>query len=459
MKNDMTVGTEWKKILTFSLPIMIGQLLQQLYNAVDGIVVGQYVSQNALAAVGSCMALVMMFMAFAMGLSMGSGIMIAQYFGAKKHDELRRCASTAMLLLGAVGTVMTLVAVFGSKFLVTHVLKIEIPEIRDLAILYFWISSLGMGFQFLFNCISSILRSIGDSRATLYFLIFSAVMNLVLDLFFVVTLNWGVAGAAIATAFAHVVCMMFSLIYMMRKYPMFRFKLRELEFDPSKAKIILRLGLPAVLQQGIMSMGHLFIQRVVNGFGEHTMAAFTVGTRVDGFLFTTVFGFNSGVTTFTGQNIGAGRIDRVKTAWKRGLLMSSIVTCSASLIVYLCAGQLTGLFGVSGIAMAQSVEFIRYNCIVFPVFALNGITLAVLQGSGDVVYTTSASLTSLIIRISSTFLLAYVFQIGYTSIWLTIPIGWTVSFIMGLIRYFSGAWQKKALVRADAAKEMTESAE
>ena len=459
MKTDMTQGTEWKKILSFSLPIIIGQLIQQLYTTVDGIVVGRFVDQNALAAVGSCMALVMIFMGLAIGLTTGNGIMIAQYYGAKKQDELSRCVSTSMILIGALGIAVTLFTVFGARFLVTSVLKVDIPEIREQAITYFMVSSIGMGFHFLFTCVNSILRSIGDSRATLYFLVFSALLNLVLDLLFVVALDWGVAGAGLCSIIVYLSCMIVSMIYMFKKYPVLRFRLKDMKFDVSKAKVIFRLGLPAVLQQEVTSLGHLLIQHVVISFGADTMAAFTVGTRIDGMLFAIVFGMNAGISTFTGQNIGAGEIERVKNAWKRGLLMSGLITLFASSTVFVFAAPLAQLFDVSGEAMTRSVEFLKYNCTFFTIFALNGVTLAVLQGAGDVLFTTVASLTSFTIRVTVTFLLAYVFKIGYTSIWLTVPFGWTASLIMGLIRYSRGAWKKKDLVNSTGKEKALEAAE
>ena len=445
-KHEMPVGVEWQKILRFSLPLIFGQLFHQIYHAVDGIVVGRYVSQAALAAVGACMPLTMLFFAFAMGLSAGAGIMVARYNDTKKYADVRKTSATALIVLGILGLFMTLFAWFGAKFLITNVLNIHVPEVRDMAIRYFQISSLGIWAIFLYDCMFSMVRPLGGSKTILFFMSLSALVNLVLDIIFVVPLDMGITGAAIATVLTNIMSLLLGVIYMRKNYELLRFPLRELKIDVEKARMIFHLALPAVFQQVIMAIGTLFVHRAVNSFGEETMVAFTVGSRVDGFLFCAVFGFNHIVSHLTGQNIESGRMERVKRTWLHGVLLTSVVTLITASAMYVFADEMTRLFGVSGEALHQSVDFICHNSMFFLLFAINGITLAVMHGADDVVFTTSTLILSFAVRVVATYICAYALNLGYESLWLTIPFGWIVSAVLGHIRYFSGAWKKKAPV-------------
>lgn len=442
---DMTTGVEWKHILLFSLPIMAGNLLQQLYNTVDGIVVGNFVGEQALAAVGSCTTLTFVFLAMAMGLSSGSGIVIAQLFGAKRMHDLKSSVSTALILLFSVGLFFSVFGVTCSRWLLHNLINIEEGILLDYAVTYFRICSVGFFFQFGYNVIAAILRSVGDSKATLYFLCVSAVMNLVLDLLFVIVFKWGVAGAAIATVFAQACCVAVSLIYMFKKYPMFRFTKGEFRFDIEKCKLCLRLGIPTTIQQCFVAFGNVFIQRLVNSFGPVTMAAVTVGMRIENYIFIPIMGFGIGISTFTGQNMGAGKADRVKRAWRSTQLMGFVVCIAISVLVNILAEPLARLFGVSGETLAQSVENVRFLSYVFFIFSIYMTTNSLLQGAGDALYASICTLTSLFVRVVMAYAMAG--TIGYSACWKANPIGWSVCITLALFRYFSGAWQKKAIVK------------
>ena len=329
MKNDMTTGVEWKRILIFSLPIMMGQLLQQLYSTIDGIVVGNYVNEAALAAIGTCTPLTMVFLSAAMGLSNGAGIMIAQFFGAKRLTDLREAASTAFVLLAALGVVFSVAGVVFARPLIAGLMNVEAGDIQNYAVEYFAIYAAGLIFQFGYNAVAYILRAIGDSKATLYFLCISSVMNLVLDLLFVIVFRWGVAGAAIATVIAQICSMLASIIYMNKKYEMLRFRLSELRFVGEKCRLCLRLGIPTTVQQCVVSFGSVFVQRLINGYGQFTMAACTVGTRLESYTMVPIMGLNMGMANFTGQNIGAGKLDRIKRGLRATLLLE---ICSTILV-------------------------------------------------------------------------------------------------------------------------------
>lgn len=455
MKNDMTTGSEWKRIIIFSLPIMAGQLLQQLYSTIDGIVVGNYVSEAALAAVGTCTSLTMVFLAAAMGLSNGAGIMIAQFYGAKRIKDLREAASTAFIMLAALGVVFSVAGVLLARPLVAGLMNVEAGEIQDWAVEYFAIYAAGLIFQFGYNAVAYILRAIGDSKATLYFLCISSVMNLVLDLVFVIVFGWGVAGAAIATVIAQIASMVASIIYMNKKYEMLRFKLSELRFVGEKCRLCLKLGIPTTLQQCVVSFGNVFIQRLINGYGQFTMAACTVGNRIESYTMVPIMGLNMGMSNFTGQNIGAGKHDRIK----RGLRATLVLEMGCTLVVCACtfffAGPLSSLFGVSGEAMGQAIENIRFQSLFFVIFSAYFAIGAVIQGSGDVMFSTLGTLSSLFCRVVFSYLFAYGFNMDYHACWYSLPIGWVLAFFVAFLRYRSGAWKSKGVVH-NAGKESAE---
>ncbi len=445
-KNDMTTGPEWKHILLFSLPIMAGNLLQQLYNTVDGIVVGNFVSQEALAATGTAGTLALVFLAFAIGFGNGSGIMIAQLYGARREDELRGAVSTALLLLVGLGALFSVTGCVFARPLLVHLMNVEAGAVLDEAAVYFAIYAAGLVFQFLYNSVAAILRAVGDSKATLYFLLVSSVINLVLDLLFVVGFRWGVAGAAIATVLSQVGSAVVSVIYMFRKYPLFRFGRGEFVFLKDKCLLCLRLGVPTTIQQSIVSFGNVFIQRLVNSFGPAVMAAFTVGSRIENYLFVPAIGFNIGLANFTGQNIGAQRFDRVRRGCRSTLFVTFAVAVVLELLSYVFAEQISLLFGVEGEALALSMSYVRFMSFFFWIFALYMVFVGTLQGAGDVMFTTVCSLTALVVRVAFAYSMVGLFHWDCSAVWTGMPIGWGCSLLLSLGRFLSGKWKNKGVI-------------
>lgn len=445
-KNDMTVGAEWRHILLFSLPIMAGNLLQQLYNTVDGIVVGNFVSQEALAATGTAGTLALVFLAFAIGFGNGSGIMIAQLYGAKRHDELRGAVSTALLLLVGLGALFSVLGCVLARPLLAGLMNVEAGVVLDEAVVYFAIYAAGLVFQFLYNAVAAILRAVGDSKATLYFLLVSSVINLVLDLVFVICFHWGVAGAAIATVLSQIGSAVVSVVYMFRKYPLFRFRRGEFVFLRDKCLLCLRLGIPTTIQQSIVSFGNVFIQRLVNSFGSAVMAAFTVGSRIENYLFVPAVGINIGMANFTGQNIGAQRFDRVRRGCRSAMLISLAIAVVLELVSYILAEQISLLFGVEGEALALSMSYVRFMSFFFWIFALYMAFLGTLQGSGDVMFTTCCSLTALAVRVTFAYCMVGLFDWDCSAVWKGMPIGWGCALALSLGRFLSGKWKDKGVI-------------
>lgn len=443
----MTTGPEWKHILLFSLPIMAGNLLQQLYNTVDGIVVGNFVSQNALAATGTAGTLAFVFLAFAIGFGNGSGIMIAQFFGAERYEDMRAAVSTALILLVSMGLVFSVIACALARPLLHGLMNVAEGEVLEYAVEYFSIYAVGIFLQFLYNSVSAILRAVGDSKATLYFLLVSSVLNLILDILFVVVFHWGIAGAAIATVISQFGSAVVSVWYMFKKYPIFRFAKGEFAFHGDKCLLCLKLGIPTTIQQSIVSFGHVFIQRLVNSFGEAAMAAFSVGGRIESYMFITAAGFNIGMSNFSAQNVGAGKFDRIRRGCRATLAMAFGVAVVIQALLYAFARPVSGFFGVYGEAMDLSVTYVRFMCLVFWFFSLYMVFAGLLQGAGDVLITTACSLIALTVRVTTAYILAPLLPVGVSAAWLTMPIGWLFAFSISFWRYLSGRWKEKGIVK------------
>jgi putative MATE family efflux protein len=446
----MTRGSEWKLVLMFTLPIMAGNLLQQLYNTVDGVVVGRYVGdgQLAFAGVGMCAALTFLFLAFAMGISVGVGVVVSQYFGAKKTDELALSVDTALIMLGALGILISIVGFIVSPLLIDHVLTVPNTEggsvIREYALQYMRIYCLGLVFQFIYNCIAFILRGIGNSKATLIFLLITAAMNVVLDLLFVIAFHWDVAGVAWATLISQAVCAVISYVYLRHRFP---YIASARHFDAKLCLTILKIGVPTAVQQSIVSFGNIAMQRLVNGFGEDSIAAFAAGVRINNFMFVPIGGFQSGLANFTGQNIGADRLDRVRKGYRVTLLMAVSLTLVVCALLYALAGPIVSFFGLDGVPLELGVEQVRFVAPTFIIFAAYMTLGGVLQGAGDTVLQSVATLTALAVRVVVGYAGVSLGLMGYSAAWTTLPIGWAFALVITNVRYFTGGWIKKAVVR------------
>lgn len=453
----MTTGPEWKRILLFALPIMLGQLLQQLYSTVDGIVVGNFVSSGALAAVGSCMTMSMIFIAASNGMSNGSCIVISQFFGAGRKNDMRAAAANIFLLMFGLGLVITLLAALTAGFTIRVILAINDETIAAQAELYLRIYSIGLIFTFLYNAVAAALRAVGDSRAVLYFLLVSTVVNTALDLLFVCAFRWGVAGAAWATVISQAACIAVSVWYMFRNYPDFRFTSpKQLKFDRVKMKLCLEMGIPSTIQQLTISCGHVLMQRLVNSFGEATMAAVTVGSRYDHYCSIPILGMLQAVASFSGQNTGAGRYDRVKRGVISGIAMDLIFVAIISCALYIFAEPLSALFGVEGEALYRAVEYLRFLCFAYIPFAIYIPINGTFQGCGEPMAAACVSLIALSGRVGLSYLFICGFGYDYHMLWESFIYGWGAAMIFAICHFATGKWKTKSLIRKPLPKEETE---
>lgn len=446
MATDMTQGSEAKVITGFALPIMGGLLLQQLYNTADSVVVGRILGEAALSAVGTCSALTMLAVSFATGLSNGVGIVLAQFFGAKKFSELRKTLSTSIILLAALSVVVTALCIGFSGALLGGLLSVP-GEILGGAVLYFRIYCAGLIFQFIYNVIAAALRSAGDSKAMLLFLLVSSILNVALDLLFVIVFRWGIAGTAIATVIAQAASAAVSVFYMWRRYEYYRISKNDFVFDSAKCRLVLKLGVPVMLQMCIVSGGNVLVQKVTNSLGTTAIAAATAAGRIENYLYIPCQGFNNGVSTFTGQNMGAGNVERVISGMKKTQKIVVPMALALAATLFFSARWLVAIFGVTGEALELGVRHLHF---VAPFFVLFGAYMAiagVLVGSGDVVASTSITLSGLALRVLCANVLCYVFELGFRSLYIAIPAGWILCFILIIFRYLSGQWKRKGVVR------------
>ncbi|MGI6357477.1 MAG: MATE family efflux transporter [Bacillota bacterium] len=444
---DMTEGRASKLILAFTLPMFVGNLFQQLYNMVDSAVVGRFVGPNALAAVGTSFPIIFVLISLVFGLTMGSGVIVSQFFGAKQYEQVRRAVSTALTFLLVGSLLVSVIGLLLSRPLLT-LLRVPAEIIEDSAT-YMRIFFSGLIFMFAYNSFAGILRSLGDSKTPLYFLIVATVVNIVLDVYFVARLGWGVAGVAWATLIAQATSAVLCLIYTQKKVPLLRFKRTDWVFDVEIFKTMIRLGIPSSLQQTVVSMSMMAVQGLVNSFGSVTMAAFTAAGRIDSLNMMPLQSFSMALSTYVGQNVGANRLERVSEGLRATLKMVFVSCLLVSLIVFMFGPQLIQIFidGSETEVIRQGVDYMRTVSIFYICFGVLMVMGGLLRGAGDAVFPMIASITSLLIRVASAYWLASLPGLGYRGIWWAIPIGWTVGATIPITRYLTGGWKAKAVVR------------
>ncbi len=447
MAKDMTTGKEWKLILSFTLPLIGGNLLQQIYSLADSLIVGNFAGQTALASVGTSFPITFLLLALATGLTNGIGVMASQFFGAKNADAFRRNLSTACFTLLGAGILITFLGILTSRPLLAGLLQAD-ASILDDALLYLRIYCIGLVFQFAYNTFAAILRSIGDSRSTMYFLLIATVVNIVLDLIFVQF--WQVAGVAWATVIAQAVSAITAGIYLFRKVELARFQRGQFRFHKEMFTMSLRLGVPTSIQQCSVGLGMVLMQRLINSFGVDTISAITAAMKLESFAMVPIMMFYMGLSNFTGQNMGAGKLDRIKRGYHQTMVMA-MITCAGIILLLIFAGPYAiGLFHMNEAATAIGSEYLRTLAWFFLIFCVMYITNGVLQGSGDVAYPTAGSMTSLIVRVIVANIMATFPAIGYRSIFYSIPIGWACGTAIVFIRYLTGKWKTKGVVRSNA---------
>ena len=445
MVYDMTKGSPLKLILSFSVPMLIGNVFQQVYNFVDAAVVGRFVGAESLAAVGSTGTILAVMICLMMGLTSGAGIIISQCFGSRKFDEMRKTV-TGLIYIVVILSVITSIA--GIIFARPILRLLSTPDsVIDEAVRYvniIFAFTIGMA---MYNSAGAILRSLGDSRTPLYALILSSLLNVGLDLLFVVVFKAGVAGAAIATVISQIISAVYCIVHIVRYRE--QLNLEGISFSTSKEALIriFQTGLPAALESCLISLGTMSVQRLVNSFGEMTMAAYTAATKIDSIAIAPVVSIGMSLSVFAGQNRGAGNLERIRKGLYQTLLSLIGICIVLAVVIVLLRHQLLGLFLDKNEAAEAIIIGSRYLVIVsvaYIVAAVMRTYLNILRGAGDVNTSAIAGILELTGRIIFAYILVHPF--GSTGIWMATPLAWAMGASVPVIRYYSGKWKDKKLV-------------
>lgn len=450
---DMTVGKPWKQIVIFTVPMLIGNIAQQLYSTVDSIVVGKYVGDNALAAVGSAAPILNLLLVLFIGISMGASIMVAQYFGAKEREDLSHTVGTCILLTaGAVLIIMVLSLIVVRPLL--HLL--DTPEsIIDWCASYLLIMFFGCVGSAYYNILSGVLRGLGDAFMALVYLLVATVLNIILDLVFVANFHMGVSGVALATILAQAVSAVLCLLRLARMKDVFDLKPKYLRFHKKYAGSMVRLGLPSGLTQAIFSMAGIIVQSLTNSFGEMFIAANVIVMRVDGFAMLPNFSFGSAMTTYAGQNVGAGAYDRVTKGAKQGTLIAVLTTATITGIILLFGRNLMGIFTNTAELVDLSMRMMCIIALGYVAMAVTQSLSGVMRGAGDTMTPMWISVfTTVVVRVPIAYGVAYFTRSQQDpggrqeSIFISLLCSWLVGATVTVIFYLRGKWKKKALAGA-----------
>lgn len=447
---DMTVGAPWKSIITFTLPMLIGNIAQQLYSTVDSIVVGKYIGDNALAAVGSAVPILNLLLVLFIGISAGASIMVAQFYGARNREALSLTIGNCITITLIACVLLILGA---SPFIRPILVMLNTPEsIIDGCSDYLMISLVGIAGMAYYNILSGIIRGMGDSFSALLYLLVATVLNIILDIYFVAVVKMGVGGVALATVIAQFVSSVLCLIKLAKMREYFDFKVKFLKPVGSYVKKIIQLGLPSGLTQAIMSSAMIIVQSLTNQFGELFIAANVVTMRVDGFAMMPNFSFGMALTTYAGQNVGAKRYDRVIQGAKQGTLIA--LGCSALITgIILVFGK--GLMGI----FTDTAELVDISYYLMKILAVGYIAMAVTQslsgimrGAGDTMTPMWISLiTTVVVRVPIAYGISYLTRseslpVGRSEcIHISLLLSWVIGAVLTIIFYRLGKWKNKAI--------------
>lgn len=447
---DMTVGSPWKSIVMFTVPMLIGNIAQQLYSTVDSIVVGKYVGDNALAAVGSAMPILNMLLVLFIGISVGANIMVAQYFGAKNREKLSYAIGTSITVTAISCVFLIFVA---TPFIKPILIALNTPDsILEWCSGYLTISLVGIAGMAYYNILSGIIRGMGDSFSALIYLLVATVINIILDLYFVAKLKMGVPGVALATVVAQVVSSVLCLIKIARMRESFDFGFKYLKPKASYVRTLVKLGLPSGLTQAIMSSAMIVVQSLTNQFGELFIAANVVIMRVDGFAMMPNLSFGTAMSTYAGQNVGAGKYDRVIKGAKQGTLIAAGCSAAITGAILLFGKSLMGVFTDTPELVEMSYRLMKILAVGYIAMAVTQSLSGVMRGAGDTMTPMWISLiTTVCIRVP----LAY--GISFLTRTPALPLGikeciqislvtcWIMGAVLTSVFYARGKWKEKVI--------------
>lgn len=447
---DMTVGEPWKKIVLFTIPMLLGNIAQQLYNTVDSVVVGNYVGDNALAAVGSAGPILNLLIVLFVGISIGASIMVSQYFGAKDREALSHTIGNCIVL-----TILASLFVMIAGTIVARpmLILLKTPDsILDWCTSYLHILFIGGAGLAFYNILSGVLRGLGDSVSALIYLVVASVLNIILDLVFVINFGMGVSGVALATSIAQTVS---ALLCMRKLYTMkdlFDLKLHYIKWNKKYAMNIIRLGVPSGITQAIMSMSMIVVQSLTNSFGEMFIAANVIVMRVDGFAMMPNFSFGTAMTTYAGQNVGARAYDRVKKGAKQGTLLALGVSVIITGSILLVGKPLMGIFTNTPELVDLSMQMMRILAVGYIAMAVLQSLSGVMRGAGDTMTPMWVSIfQTLILRVPLAYGMCFLTRTAELPngrkecIFISLLVSWIIGAVITSVLYARGKWAKKGV--------------
>ncbi len=442
---DMTHGNETKLLVSFMMPMLIGNIFQQVYNIADSVIVGQFEGATSLGAIGCTASITFLFFSIAHGLTSGAGIMVSQYFGAGKDEQVKKTITNSFYIVCLIGALLSILGVVLTEPILVALgtPKAQLPE----AISYMKIVCAGTISVCVYNYAANVMRALGDAKTPLYALLSATVINIVLDLLFIVGFGWGVEGAALATIIAQTLSAVGSLVVAAVKNPYFKLNREHFAIDNEISKLCFKVGIPLGMQGFTIAISCVILQRFVNGFDEQVVTAFTVTSRVEQFVQQPFSSLATAVSTFTAQNMGAGNTDRVK----RGLVKSVWIVAVISLLMLVAcygAGELIiGCFVKDAMVISIGVKGLKIISTMFFPLGIIYVTRGLLNGANDSFYAILNGFIEVSCRVGFSLLLVYILPIGMWSVWFATGLTWIVTGLAGTIRYKQGIWLGKSIAQ------------
>lgn len=434
----MTQGNVWKLLITFSIPLIIGNLLQQMYNTADSIIVGNFVGSNGLAAVGSGTALINLIIAFAQGAAVGAGVVVSQYIGADKKDKIKISVHTSICISIILGLILSLLGIFASPSLLimTKTPKVVLKS----SILYLQIYCGGLIFNVIYNMATGILNAAGNSKKPLVYLAVASFTNIILDLLFIKIFNLGVMGAAIATDISQAISCILAIGYLLKVKSDYKLYIKDLKINKETAVKIIKIGLPTAIQNMVISFSNVLVQSSVNAYGATAMAGYAAYLKIDGFNILPVLSISMAVTTFTGQNVGANRLDRVKKGMYSSLIMVLVYTVFIGAVLLIFSHQVLGLFTHSAQVIMYGQLAMKYFCPYYFLLGILNVFAGTVRGAGKGIPPMIILLFSMCIFRILWIKIALPFYSSIDGVFILYPISWLVGAILMIFYTKFGKW-------------------
>lgn len=435
---DMTKGSYVKNIILFAIPLFLSNLFQQLYNSIDAIIVGKFLGTNSLAAVSSSGNLIFLFTSFFIGTASGISVLIAKYFGEKDYGSMRKVIHTGIAFGLVCGIILTLLGVAFTPFML-KIMKTDVNVLPE-SIKYFRYYFLGVSGIVMYNIFNGILNALGNSKRSLYYLIFSSILNIILDLLFIGVFKMGVEGAAIATAIAVIISAILCLLFLIKDGTIYQVKIKEIKFDKKVLLSIIKYGVPAGVQNSVIALANVFVQSNINTFGNTAMAGCGTYAKLEGFAFLPVTCFTMALTTFVGQNLGAKQYELAKKGSRFGIICSVVLAEIIGIILFIFMPYLAKLFTDDPEVIAISVKQARTITLFYFLLAFSHCVAAILRGSGKAIIPMLIMLgVWCVIRVAYiSIALSFLHEIRL--VFIAYPLTWGISSIIYLFYYIFGDW-------------------